>query len=182
MIIIGVTGTNGAGKNAVVDFLVSQKGFTHYSMRNFLVEEIRKRGMPETRDVMFALGNELREKFGPGYLVEQYLVRARAQSNPVVIESIRTLGEIEALKKEPQALLLAVDAPQTLRYERVVTRKSSTDAISFEQFVQDEEKESRGVGMGIQNLPKCIELADVVIINEGTLEELWGKVEAILRR
>jgi dephospho-CoA kinase len=31
--IIGITGTDGAGKGAVVDYLVAQKGFTHYSGR-----------------------------------------------------------------------------------------------------------------------------------------------------
>ena len=37
--IIGITGTLGAGKGAVVEFL-KQKDFKHYSVRNFLIEEI----------------------------------------------------------------------------------------------------------------------------------------------
>ena len=33
MIIIGITGTLGAGKGTIVDYLVKQKGFVHYSVR-----------------------------------------------------------------------------------------------------------------------------------------------------
>ena len=34
--IIGITGTNGAGKGVVVQYLVKQKGFTHYSVSGYL--------------------------------------------------------------------------------------------------------------------------------------------------
>ena len=38
MKIIGITGTIGAGKGTIVDYLVKQKNFKHYSVRNFLIE------------------------------------------------------------------------------------------------------------------------------------------------
>ena len=62
MIIIGITGTLGAGKGTVVDYLVKEKGFRHYSVRAFLLEKIRDLGMPENRDSMHAVGNMLREE------------------------------------------------------------------------------------------------------------------------
>lgn len=181
MLIIGITGTIGAGKGAVVDFLVSQKGFAHYSMRNFLLEEIRRRGMPETRDSMLIVANEFRATKGAGYLVEQYLEKAKQQSHNVIIESIRTLGEIEILKKEPQAILLAVDASQKIRYERIMKRKSSTDNISFEKFVEDENKEANSTDPTLPNINQCVQLADVVIMNEGSLEELHHKIDKVVQ-
>ena len=40
MLIIGITGTLGAGKGTVVEYLVEKKGFDHYSVRAFLLKEI----------------------------------------------------------------------------------------------------------------------------------------------
>jgi len=43
MIIIGITGTLGAGKGTVVEYL-QEKGFRHYSARGFITKEVEKRG------------------------------------------------------------------------------------------------------------------------------------------
>ena len=60
MKIIGITGTLGAGKGTVVDFLVSEKGYKHYSVRSFISEEIIKRNLPLNRDSMVVVANDLR--------------------------------------------------------------------------------------------------------------------------
>ena len=60
--VIGITGTDGSGKGTVVDYLVENKGFTHYSARTFLVAEIEKRGLPMSRNQMRLMANEFRAK------------------------------------------------------------------------------------------------------------------------
>ena len=62
MIILGLTGTLGAGKGTVVEYL-KEKGFAHFSARAYLQEEIARRGLPNNRDSMVTIGNEFREKF-----------------------------------------------------------------------------------------------------------------------
>ncbi len=42
--IIGVTGTLAAGKGTIVKLLL-EKNFKHYSVREFLIKEIEKRGL-----------------------------------------------------------------------------------------------------------------------------------------
>ena len=39
MITIGITGTLGAGKGTIVEYLQKEKGFSHYSVRAFLTDE-----------------------------------------------------------------------------------------------------------------------------------------------
>jgi dephospho-CoA kinase len=182
MLIIGITGTIGAGKGAVVDYLVQEKNFIHYSVREVLLEEINKRGMPPTRDSMYIVANDFRSKYGPSYLAEYLLGRAQQQSQPVIIESIRTLGEVALLKKQPNVVLLAVDAPQALRYERIVKRQSSTDQISYEKFIADEAKENTSNDPGVNNLQGCQRLADARIENTGTLDELHTQIDTFLER
>ena len=38
MITIGITGTLGAGKGTIVDYLIEKRGFVHYSVRAFITE------------------------------------------------------------------------------------------------------------------------------------------------
>ncbi len=77
--IIGITGTSGAGKGTVVDYLL-KKGFKHYSVRDFLTEEILKRGLEPNRDNMIFVANELRKNPSKleddmGDLFEEIVVR-----------------------------------------------------------------------------------------------------------
>ena len=181
MIIIGITGTLGAGKGTVVDYLVKNKNFKHFSARNLLIEEIEKRGMENNRDSMVAVANDLREKFGSGYIAEELFNRALSSKDNAVIESLRTVGEIETLRKKGNFTLLAVDADPKIRYERVSTRGTSTDNISFERFLADEQREMVSIDPNKQNLSECIKKADFVIDNNGSLEELNGKIEKILQ-
>lgn len=180
MHIIGITGTIGAGKGTVVEYLKS-KGFSHYSARSLLLAELTKRGLQNDRDAMRPLANELRQTHGPAYIAEMLFQEAETAGGDAVIESLRSVGEIEALKKlSSKFTLLAVDADPTIRYERIVKRGSETDSISFEEFIEQELLESEGKDPWAQNLPACIDMADILITNNGTLEELRAQVDSAL--
>jgi dephospho-CoA kinase len=150
MIILGITGTLGAGKGTVAGYL-KEKGFGYYSVREFLTEEIVKRGMPINRDSMVEVGNDLRAKNGPSYILDTLYTRAEADGKDAVIESIRTVGEVQELRKKGM-LLLSVDADPQIRYSRVQFRKTETDNVSFETFMEHELRESEGDDPGKQNL------------------------------
>ena len=117
MITIGITGTLGAGKGTIVDYLIQKKGFVHYSVRAFLIEEIERRGMPVNRDSMTLVGNDLRAQHSPSWIVEQLYAQAQTSGKNCIIESIRTPGEVEALRNKPNFYLFAVDAdPALVKY------------------------------------------------------------------
>ena len=179
--IIGITGTNGAGKGTVVEYLV-EKGFTHYSVRQELTDELARRGLPTDRPHLGALGDELREKNGAGYFCHLFVDRAKAEGiNDLVVESIRSLGEVAALK-ELGGILLAVDAGRKLRYERVVLRGSSTDKVDFDTWVAQEEHEWRTMDPRGMNVPEVMKLADYTLTNDGTLAELHAQLDGILKK
>ena len=100
-----------------------------------------------------------------------------------IIESVRTLGEVEKMRSAGGSgfLMLAVDADQRLRYDRVVQRKSATDMITFDEFVEQEAREMNNANdPAKQNLAGCIASSDYRIMNGGTLEELHAEVDRIL--
>lgn len=177
--IIGITGTLGAGKGTVVEYLVQQKGFKHYSMSGFIGEEVMRRNLPVNRDTLTDVGNDLRKNKGANYLTTELLKRAAEAGGDSVIESLRSVGELENMQKQG-ALIWAVDADIHTRYERIAKRKSEKDFISFEKFVQDEERESHGTDPWQMNLPQCISMANTTLYNDTTQEELYVQVEAAL--
>lgn len=180
MQIIGITGTLGAGKGTIVEYLVKHHGFKHYSVRGFLLEIIKERNLPPNRDSMVKVGNELRAKHTPSYIVEQIYNQAKTADVDCIIESIRTMGEVEALKGKENFTLFAINANADIRYKRITERASETDKVSFEKFLEEEEREMISQDPNKQNLSACMAAADYYIENNSTIEELNQKLEGIL--
>ncbi len=181
-IIIGITGTLGAGKGTIVEYLKT-KGFEHYSVRAYLIEEINKRQLPVTIENLAKVGNDLRSKHGASYIMEELYKKAQNLDTNVIIESIRTTGEVEGLKKLGTFYLIAVDAPLEIRYQRVLSRQGdNADIMSFEEFVKQENKQMNNLDPEQLNLAGCIKIADFKLTNNGTKEELWHQVDKVLEQ
>jgi dephospho-CoA kinase len=177
--IIGVTGTLGAGKGTIGTFLRDARGFQYFSAREVWVEEVKRRGLPVNRDTITETANSLRAQHGAHYFAELALSKARELGGDAVFESIRTVGEAVYLKKHG-ALLWAIDADIEARYARIVARQSETDHVSFEKFKEDEQREWENEDPQKQNLKAVIAMADAVFSNNGTLEELHAQVDRAL--
>ena len=180
MITIGITGTLGAGKGTIVDYLQKEKGFSHYSVRAFLIDEIKARGMEVNRDSMTLVGNDLRAQHSPSWIIEQLYQQAQASGKNCIIESIRTPGEVDALRSKPNFYLFAVDADPRVRYDRAVLRGSETDHIDYDTFLANEQREMDNADPNKQNLKYCIQQADYCFDNNGTIDDLNQQVEQVL--
>jgi dephospho-CoA kinase len=181
MQIIGITGTNGAGKTTIVEILKESFPYTHLSVRKYLVKELKLQKREVNRDNMRILANELRSKYGPGYIVQELYKEALELNQSCFIESIRCVGEIETLRDianetKSNFLLIGIDAEQRVRYERTLDR-SQIDQISFQKFKRQEEAESRSEDPGEQNLIKCLQMADKIFYNNNTIKELKEEIK-----
>jgi len=172
--LIGLTGTNGAGKGEAAAYFVS-KGYAFFSLSDVIREELARRGEPATRDNLIRTGNELRAAFGPDVLARRTMAKVRG---PAVIDSIRNAREVAFLRRQPGFVLLAVDAPIEVRFRRTAARGRDESASSLEEF-RAKEAEERAGGDTAQQLEACMAAADRLIINDGTIEDLRRKLEEV---
>lgn len=177
--LLGITGTDGAGKGAVVDHLIRHHDFTHYSSRSLILEHVPA-GITPTRNQLRLTANELRAQHGNDFLVTVAL--KKMQDDGVVkaaVESIRTTAEADTLRAHG-GVLLAVDADPHLRYERVQGRRSVSDQVTFEEFCAHEELEKNDPDPHGLQKAKVMAMADHTIMNNGSLAELHAKVDTLL--
>jgi dephospho-CoA kinase len=173
--VIGLTGTNGAGKGEAALFFV-EKGYAHLSLSDVIREELRKQKQEITRDNMISMGNFMRLKYSPDNLASRV---AKKITEKAVIDSIRNPREVEFFRKHYNFILLAIDAPAELRFERVQKRGRDESAANFQEFMA-KEAEEMGTDEKSQQLLACMEMADHTIINDGSLEDLRNKLEELL--
>jgi len=172
--IIGVTGTNGSGKDSVVDFL-GRQGFHKYSLSDILRDECKKRNREITRDALIEIGNELRNTISYSVLADR-IIKKLQEDMPefAVINSIRHPDELLSLQALDNFFLIVLDAPIAMRYERVTARQQNNeDTITFERF---KEQENLFGEKGDLQLQAVMDQASVVFRNTSTLQELFDRV------
>lgn len=176
--IVGVAGLYCSGKDTFAEYLV-QKGFTHLSLSDFLRAKLKAQKKEINRDNLIVLGNELRAKFGQGVLAMMALDTMEPEKN-YVISSIRHPVEVEVLKKRNNFVLAWVHAPASTRWQRMQARgKGAEELPTYEAFMKSEKQEQSN-DPSAQQLHKIPALADVIIRNTGTLEELHSKIDKFL--
>ena len=170
----------GAGKGTISDYLV-KKWFNHYSVSDYIVEEIKRRGLEVNRDSMYTVGWDLKQKFWPDFIVKELYKKAKTEWKNAIIESIRSPWEIVWLKQLDDFVWLSVDADQKLRYQRIRLRNSVKDQVDFETFASNEARELQGSDDPSKiDLPACIKLSDYKLNNDWTFEDLYAQVDKAL--
>ncbi len=178
--IIGLTGTLASGKGVVSEFF-KEKGFVYLSLSDELREVAKENKIPLTRENLQNLGNHLRETQGSTFLAERVLNKIKNQEyKKAMVDGIRNPSEVETLKKLKGFFLVSVDAPREIRFKRLVERNRESDPKTFEEFLRVDNRD-KGVGESTtgQAVEKCMQLADVTLINSGTLEEAREDVKKL---
>lgn len=182
--IIGITGTIGAGKGTVTEYLVTEKKFERFAVSDtFLAGEARRRGLEPTRQARHDIANEFRAK-GPTELMEalyKMALPAIMAGKNVIIEPQHTVAEVEFIQSKG-GVVLGVDADIRVRYERIRQRGSEKDKVTFEEFAYFDELEAASDDPNRNNLRASSAAADVHLKNNGSLEELHVAIEEVLAK
>jgi dephospho-CoA kinase len=175
-LIIGLTGPNAAGKGEAAAALKAL-GFAYHSLSDAVREAAAERGRTAGRDDLILTGNELRREGGPGILAELTLPKLGRRD---LVDSIRNPAEVMVLRRVPGFLLLGVTAPPPIRFERARQRQGRGDAVASRHSFVAKEAEEDTSDPTAQRLTATLALADRVVVNDGSLEDLHRKVTDIV--
>ena len=172
---IGLTGPNASGKGEVSKLFTARQ-FAIHSLSDVVREAATEAGLSHTRDNLIAVGVRLRTEGGAGALARKILPRLTGRD---IVDSIRNPGEVEILRTLKRFVLLGIDAPLALRFERSLNRGRIGDGSTLADFARKEARENSETEAG-QQLRLTLGLADAVIQNDGPLETLAAKADAAL--
>ena len=180
MIVVGIAGEIGSGKDTVAECLVNQFGFTHISLSNVVARGRRRRGLPETRNSQLDYANGERDSVGGDVFVKLALGEASENgATRVVLSGIYCLEEAGSLIDHFGGILLGVIGPSAdERYERVISRMANrTDVMTRTQFDEMARNENAGSGGRRPNVTKVLERANALIENQSHKDDLCIRVD-----
>jgi dephospho-CoA kinase len=179
--ILGFTGSFCSGKDTVAGYIVEKYNFIHFSLSDIIREVMKKEGIETTRENLIVFGTKLRKENGNGALAK-IAEKKMNEKNNYCITSIRHPDEVKELRKNKNFILINVDAPQNIRFERMIKRNRAGDPETLEKFVELEKRESQNSGPG-QQLTKTAQMADIVFINDtNDIKILARKIDDLLEK
>lgn len=140
--IVGVSGSNGAGKDVLAELLQRHASYTNVSLSDVLREALTQDGIPHTRENLSARSKAIRDEEGDGAMTRRVLATIAA-GQKVCITSLRTPGEVQEIQRAG-GLVVWVDADPMIRYERIrsgARSRGETDNVTYDEFIAQEQQE-----------------------------------------
>ncbi|NYZ79724.1 AAA family ATPase [Candidatus Micrarchaeota archaeon] len=173
--IVGFTGLARSGKDAVAKYVIEKYKFEHLDFaRDALFAEADKRGVERDKMSLSILGDELRAESGRGVLAKIIVSKMKENVN-YVITGFRSPEEVDYLRNaiDDDFYLVEVYADKLTRFER----RKSEDPQNINDFFARDARDIHNKGLG-----DVLKMADERIENEGTLEQLFAKADALMKK
>ncbi|MDH4330503.1 MAG: AAA family ATPase [Candidatus Moranbacteria bacterium] len=175
--IIGLVGEIASGKGTVSKYLQEKHNAKVYRFSDVLREILSVLYLDCDRKNLSELSLCLRETFGEDIL-SNALVRKvlNDEHDLIILDGVRRKEELKFFDEIEGFQLVYVECDIKDRYKRIIERGENMDDKNktFEDFKKDHERDAE---IRIRELK---ERADKVIDNDGSLEELYDKVDKIL--
>jgi cytidylate kinase len=172
--IIGLSGTNGAGKDTIGELLAAQHGYLFISVTELLREECRRRGLPVARQHLHNISAEWRRAYGLAVLVDRAIAQYQAAKGEyvgLVMSSIRNSHEAIRIH-ELGGTMVWIDADPKIRYQRVAAAdrgRAAEDNKTYEEFLAEEAAEMQQTGdEATLNMDEVKKQSDVLFMNNST--------------
>ena len=179
MKIIAFVGLPLSGKSTASK-VAEEMGIPVVVMGDVVREEAKKRGIELTDENLGKIASELREREGMDAIAKRCIpiIREKLKERGiVVVDGIRGIDEVKRFKEEfgEDFVLINIEAPIELRFERALKRKREDDVKTIEDLKKRDERELSW------NMGEAIKAADITLENKGDLEEFKETVREVLR-
>ena len=183
--ILGIGGTNGAGKDSIGELLADKYGWLFVSVSQLLRDELTKQGLPTDRHHTHQLSARWRRQSGLGVLIDKAVEFYKPNENKysgLAISSLRNPGEADEVHKLGGKVIW-VDADPKIRYQRVQGRAHGRveDNKSFGQFLAEEQHQMHPSGdEATLNMSGVKAKADIFLENNTDKESFFKEIEKAL--
>ena len=170
--IIAIIGMCGSGKSEAVKFFV-ENGYERVYFGEVVMNEMKRLGLDVNEQNEKRTREALRKEFGMAAMAVKSLpfIEEFINENNVVIESLYSWQEFKIIKEKfgDSFRLLTIYTTKKLRYERL--GKRAIRPLTPIECVSRDTSE-------IENLDKGgpIAFTDYLVVNDGTIEELYKKL------
>lgn len=174
---IGLAGEMGSGKGTIVAYLVERYGAVSFRFSDPIRAVLSRLHIDQTRENISTASGMLRSTFGQDIFSRVLRVDVDAASNALIlVDGMRRQSEIDLFRSLPKFRLVYVEVAVEERYRRVVSRSENTgDATkTFEEFCREQQLETE------QSILSLRKFSDFTLQNDGTLEELYAKTDAMI--
>ncbi|HLD60904.1 MAG TPA: AAA family ATPase [Patescibacteria group bacterium] len=178
-IILGLIGEMASGKSTVTQYLKEKHNAVTFRFSDVLRDILNRLHIENTRANLQTLSTVLRQNFSEDILSKVLAADAEAAEQPFIItEGIRRPSDITYLQELPGFHLIALNADERIRYERLIARRENTDDPnkSWTEFKTEGQQESE------QKIKEVAAAAEFVVDNNGTIEQLYKQIDAIVER
>lgn len=177
MKVIGIVGLAASGKGEF-SRIAAGMGIPVVVMGDVIRDAVRAAGLPITDENLGKVANAMRKEGGMAAVAERSLPAIERQDAPVVlVDGIRGDAEVYLFRTRfTDFILIGVDAPFAARLSRLTERGRADDLPDAKVLrVRDSREISWGLG-------KALSLADITIMNDGTIEEFEERARNLLVR
>ncbi|MBU6447571.1 AAA family ATPase [Patescibacteria group bacterium] len=178
MKVIGIIGQKAAGKTTIADYIAKKIGAKVHRYAEILDDVLNVLNLPITNINEIKLVG-LRDVFGENTLPRALRKKITEENSPtVIITSIRFQNELDDVRAYAGSKVIYVESDIQVRFKRMQGRNQKADdtSISFEQFVSLEADPTE------KYIKKLGDEADFKVINNGSEQELFTQVDAILQQ
>lgn len=165
----------GAGKSTASE-VSEAMDFEVFRMGDDVRLEAERRKLPPTDENLGVLMLQLRQTGGPAAIANlcKQRIEKESKSSFILIDGVRNMNEFLEFKILGKAVLLSIHASPARRYNFLQSRGRSDSPSSLQSF---ESRDRRELSVGIG---ETIALADEVIINKGSVDDLKKQVTELL--
>lgn len=178
-IIIGLAGNQGSGKTEASRFIssVTNKKTKIIKVSKVLRDTLRLWNLPIDQENMQKVSDFLKDTFGEGTLSKILEKQIReSEEEIIIIDGIRGMQVFDMIKCYSNSHIIFLQSNKETRFERIIKRneKFNENNLSENKFNSLESHRT-------ENIPKeIISNSDLIIINEGNIEELQEKIKQFL--
>jgi dephospho-CoA kinase len=132
--LIVVLGLPGCGKD-IVALVIKAQGIPVYGLGDVVRKEVRRRGLPITKEIQEDVAKDMRMKHGMDIFARLLgKALAKEQAPVICINGPRTLDEVEYLGQYGNVVTVEIVADEQKRFERCKKRGNQWDPKTIEDL------------------------------------------------